>query len=132
MEYPSQPSTLSVFFRAPQASGVHLARSHSVWSPSRHYTVDDYCLGCLKWYGSVRQVQQHLKHSGSCLLRLCQVIAPLDTTSIRTVEAKEVARQNKICRSDWSQFQSRSQQAVVYEPKIPTAQERTEGLDFSR
>ena len=77
-------------------------------------------------------MQQHLKHSGSCLLRLCQVIAPLDTTSIRRVEAKEVARQNKICRDDWSQFQSRSQQAVVYGPKIPTAQERTEGLDFSR
>ena len=54
--------------------GVHLARAHGILSPSRHFAFDVCCHSCHRWYGSVRQVQQHLKHSGNCLIRSCQVL----------------------------------------------------------
>ena len=56
---------------------AHLARAHRIYSPSRHYTVSPACLACLRWYGSVKQSQQHLKCSSKRLLRVVHLIPPL-------------------------------------------------------
>ncbi|CAE7695610.1 unnamed protein product [Symbiodinium sp. CCMP2456] len=47
-------------FKLRKHLGVHLARSHAILSPSRHFAYDVYCISCHRWYGTVRQVQQHL------------------------------------------------------------------------
>ena len=91
--------------------GVHLARAHRILSPSRHYAFDVYCHSCHRWYGSVRQVQQHLKHSGTCLMRVCQVLPALTADQIREVEGPEVSRAKQVAKGNWQAFQGFSSRA---------------------
>ncbi|CAE7805943.1 unnamed protein product [Symbiodinium microadriaticum] len=110
--------------------GVHLARAHGILSPSRHFAFDVYCHGCHRWYGSVRQVQQHLKQSGPCLLRVCQVLPALSVEQIREVEGPEVAKAKQIAKGNWQAFEGFSSRTHMVGPPLPTFSERCQDLDF--
>ena len=110
--------------------GVHLARAHGVLSPSRHFAFDVYCHGCHRWYGSVRQVQQHLKQSGPCLLRVCHVLPALSVEQIRDVEGPEVAKAKQVAKGNWQAYEGYSSRTHMFGPPLPTFSERCQDLDF--
>ena len=110
--------------------GAHLARTHKVWSPARHFTLDVFCHSCHKWYGSVAQVTNHLKRSSDCLWRACHLFRPLSTEEIRQVEFSEKRVSKKISQGCWSLFKGVQQQSVYFGPRLPTAEERLQGADF--
>ena len=110
--------------------GVHLSRAHGILYPSRHYAFDVYCHSCHRWYGSIRQVQQHLKHSGSCLLRVCQVLPALTAEQIREVEGPEVSKAKQVAKGNWQAFEGFSSRSHMFGPPLPTFAERCQDLDF--
>ena len=110
--------------------GAHLARTHKVWSPARHFALDVFCHSCHKWYGSVAQVANHLERSSDCLWRACHLFEPLSTEEIRRVESSEKRASKKISQGCWSLFRGVQQQSVYYGPRLPTAEERLQGADF--
>ena len=110
--------------------GAHLARTHKVWSPARHFTLDVFCHSCHKWYGSVSQVANHLKRSSECLSRACQLFPPLSTEEIRQVESSEKRASKRISQGCWSLFKGVQQKSVYVGPRMPTATERLQGVDF--
>ncbi|CAE7152129.1 unnamed protein product, partial [Symbiodinium necroappetens] len=101
-------------FRLRKHLGAHLARTHKVWSPSRHYTLAEYCHSCHKWYGSASQVAQHLKQSDACLWRLCHLFPPLDDNQIAQVEGEEKSRQRLLKNGHWNAFVGVGQRALFY------------------
>ena len=110
---------------------AHLAKAHRVYSPSRHFTLTPACLACHKWYGSIKQSQQHLKCSPGCLSRVVHLMSPLSYEQILELEAPEKAAARKIQRGDWSHFSARApptKAPVTCGPRIPTADERLQGL----
>ena len=136
-EPPPQPVPLPFACHACNASfplrkhlGVHLARAHGIISPSRHYTFDVYCHACHRWFGTIRQVQQHLKHSGSCLLRVSQVLPALTLPEVRELEKPEVAQAKKVAQGSWRAYTGHSQRTLMYGPPLPTFEERCLDLDF--
>ncbi|CAE7432948.1 unnamed protein product [Symbiodinium sp. CCMP2456] len=117
-------------FRLRKHLGAHLARTHRVWSPSRHFTMAEYCHGCHRWYGSASQVAQHLKQSDSCLWRLCHVFPPLNDEEIAQVESEEKKRQRLLKGGQWTAYVGVGQRALFYGPLTPTAEERLGQVDF--
>ena len=110
--------------------GAHMAKSHGVWSPARHFALDKYCHACLRWYGSVQQVQLHLKRSDACLLRLVSLFPPLTKDQVRQVEAPEVIREHKLRQGQWTSYRAVAQTLQVFGPPMPTAAERVQDMDF--
>ena len=117
-------------FRLRKHLGAHLARTHRIWSPSRHYTLDVYCHACHRWYGSAAQVGQHLKHSDACLLRMCHLFPPLTNDEIAQVEGAEKAKSRLLRSGDWTVYEGVRQRATFFGPFTPTAEERLGGVDF--
>ncbi|CAE7570946.1 tyrP-A [Symbiodinium necroappetens] len=106
---------------------VHLARSHQVYAPARHFAISNVCTACLKFFPDVRQVQQHLKYSTTCLKRCLYLHAPLTYAQIRGLEAPRSKREAKVAHGNWKEFTgiprgSRAPQA--YGPLLPTSEER--------
>ena len=109
---------------------VHWARRHGIWSPSRHFAFGDFCLACNRFYGDVRRVQFHLKSRDSCLRRMCYLVPPLTTEQIRTAELTAVQRERLLRGGKWETFRGTGPSLFVFGPKLPTADERLQGLDF--
>ncbi|CAE7236658.1 unnamed protein product, partial [Symbiodinium necroappetens] len=109
--------------------GVHLARSHNIVAPARHFSPFAYCLACHKYYGLPVRVQQHLKSSAKCLRRLASVIPPLSLAEIAEVEAegKFLLRRQKA--GHWKDLQVHRPGTVALGPLIPLRQERVPALD---
>ncbi|CAE7293862.1 unnamed protein product [Symbiodinium sp. KB8] len=110
--------------------GAHQAKSHGIWSPARHFALDTYCHACHRWFGTVRQVQTHLKRSGTCLLRLAHLFPPLTKVQVRQVEAPELAISKRLQQGHWTAYKAVTQTAQVLGPLTPTAEERLGHVDF--
>ena len=107
---------------------VHLARSHRVFSPARHFALGNTCTACLKVFPNVRQVQQHLKHSDWCLLRCLHLHAPLEYEQFRALEVACQASEAKVAKGNWKAFTGlrRTAKALqAFGPPMPTAAEKT-------
>ena len=107
---------------------AHLARTHLVFSPTRHYALHNVCTACLKVFPGVIQVQQHLKHSSNCLSRCVFFPPPLTYEQFKTLEEPARVQTAKIARGEWRAFRglartTRAQQS--FGPRLPTAAERT-------
>ena len=93
-DHPFMCSLCGASFALRKHLGAHQAKSHGIWNPARHYALDVYCHSChrwIRWFGSVRQVQAHLKRSDGCLSGLAHLFQPLTKDQVRQVEAQEVA-----------------------------------------
>ena len=63
-------------------------------------------LPCMpRWYGSVSQVGQHLKHSDACLWRLCHLFPPLSDDEIRQVERTEKTQKRLLRAGEWTAYE---------------------------
>ena len=117
-------------FRLRKHLGAHLAKTHRVWSPSRHFTLDVYCHACHRWYGSTSQVGQHLKQSDACLWRLCHLFPPLNDAEIAQVEKDDKTKARLLRAGEWTAFAGVRQRTVYYGPLTPTAEERLGSVDY--
>ncbi|CAE7285274.1 unnamed protein product, partial [Symbiodinium sp. CCMP2456] len=108
--------------------GVHLARTHQVISPSRHFAPVEHCLACMRHYGCVQRVQQHLKQSAKCLLRAAHVIPPLSLSDVRQAESLAKSQAARIKKGAWREYVPPCAAALAYGPRIPTGPERLTGL----
>ena len=109
---------------------AHMARSHKIWSPARHFSVGPFCLSCHRWLKDAKAVQLHLKRHDECLRRSYMVIPPMTTADIRQAEADAVQAERQLRRGKWSVFRGPAPATTVYGPCLPTAEERLSGLDF--
>ena len=117
-------------FKLRKHLGAHLARTHKIWSPARHYALDRYRHACHAWLSNIKQVQFHLKRHDRCLRRLLYLFPPLTTDEIRQVEREDTARERSLKKGQWASFQGASQTAAYFRPLTPTAEERLGDLDF--
>ena len=109
---------------------AHLARTHHVYSPARHFAISEVCQGCLRQYSDVVQAQQHLKRSPGCLLHCLRSFRPLTIEEIRVLEAPVRASAQAIRKGKWQVYQAKGpprRVPVVYGPRIPTGQDRLDG-----
>ncbi|CAE7041785.1 unnamed protein product [Symbiodinium sp. CCMP2592] len=104
--------------------GVHLARTHSVLSPSRHFAPVTHCLACLKHYGTVARVQMHLRSRPQCLWRCAHLFAPMDHDTIQQVEKSDREAAKRLRLGSWKTFTAPCQSAFLHGPLLPTADER--------
>ena len=108
---------------------AHLAKTHQVYSPARHYALSNTCSACLRMYPNIKQAQQHLKSSPSCLRRCLYLHPPLTPSQFRTLEAPEVLRAKRVLKGQWKSYQGLQPSAralQVYGPRMPTAAERSD------
>ena len=110
---------------------AHQARAHRQFSPARHFTLTEYCFSCHRFYGSIRQSQQHLKASPPCLLRLAHVFPPLTYEQILALEGPEKCAQARVQKGHWRDFNGGpppSRAPLVFGPVCPTLVERGDSL----
>ncbi|CAE7759893.1 unnamed protein product, partial [Symbiodinium necroappetens] len=109
---------------------AHLARTHQVYSPARHYAIGPACSACLRLFPDVVQAQQHLKVSGQCLQRCLYLHPPLTLEEIRILEADRQAQVKRIKQGGWSTYVAKGpprRNPVVFGPRMPTAEDRLTG-----
>ena len=116
-------------FRLRKHLGVHLARTHQVISPTRHFAPVPYCLSCHRHYGSIPRVQMHLKQKHSCLVRCMQVIPPMCWEDIVRVESAAKAAAAKVKKGSWKTYTPPCAAMSVFGPVIPTWHERCPDVD---
>ena len=109
---------------------AHMARTHRMWSPARHFACGGFCLACHRWTGDVRLIQLHLKRHDQCLRRSCQLIPPMTNEQIKAAEHDVVYRDRQLRQGKWDSFRAFGGASVMYGPRLPTADERLQGLDF--
>ena len=73
-------------FRLRKHLCLHAAKTHRLLSPARHFAITEWCTACHRFYASVGQVQQHLKHSSACLRRCVDLHPPLSAEQIQRLE----------------------------------------------
>ena len=108
--------------------GAHLAKSHGQLSPSRHFALSEYCLACHRFYHSISRVQNHLRQSRSCLLRVVHLVRPLTVAELRSVEAADKARSRKIAKGQWTAFLAAAPASIAFGPRLPLYSEAIAGL----
>ncbi|CAE7840612.1 PAP20 [Symbiodinium sp. CCMP2592] len=111
---------------------VHLARTHRIYSPARHYAISEVCTSCLRVYPDVVQAQQHLKHSTECLRRALYVHRPLTYDEILALEQPVRTHHQRLRAGKWQQFSCRGpprRAPSIFGPRAPTAEERLHGLE---
>ena len=104
--------------------GVHLARTHAVLAPARHFAPVPYCLACHRHYGKTCRVQQHLKSSDKCLLRMVHLIRPLSSDEIKEVEMPDTLARKRQRAGLWKEYEVPTARPLVFGPRIPTWTER--------
>ena len=100
-ERPYSCSRCSATFKLRKHLCVHLARTHSVLAPARHYAQQPFCISCHRYFGLVSRVQQHLKASDKCLRRAVQLMTPLSPAEIKEAEAPETASRKRQKAGHW-------------------------------
>ncbi|CAE7250421.1 unnamed protein product [Symbiodinium sp. CCMP2592] len=111
---------------------VHLARTHRIYSPARHYTTSEVCTSCMRVYSDVVQAQQHMKHSPECLRRALYVHRPLTYEEILELERPVQAYNQRLRAGQWQHFSCRGpprKTPISFGPRAPTAEERLLGLE---
>ena len=106
---------------------AHLARAHKVYSPARHFAVDDVCQACLKKFPDVIQVQVLLKRTPDCLRRCLYLFPPLTIDDIRRVESSHRDNRKAVQQGKWRQYEAKGppkRAPRIYGPRLPTAEER--------
>ncbi|CAE7870248.1 unnamed protein product [Symbiodinium necroappetens] len=106
---------------------AHMAKSHQIYSPARHFAIGPRCEACMRHYGRISQVQQHLKQSSECLLRCLFLFRPLEVDEIHQLEQPDKQNRKAVASGKWQQFRcSGPPQRVPVEfgPRLPTAAER--------
>ena len=106
---------------------AHLARTHQVYSPTRHYALGDTCSACLKVFPGVKQLQHHLKQSAQCLLTCLHLHPPLAIAQVRELEAPSRLQHQRLRNGNWRDFTGacrRSRAGQALGPRLPTAAER--------
>ena len=112
-----------------------MAKAHQLYSPARHFALSPVCASCHKLFRSVRQCQQHLKCSPSCLGRAVHLFPPLSYDQILALESPEKLAAKKLKLGLWKDFSASAPPVrvpFVQGPFLPTADERIEGLDESK
>ena len=84
--------------------GVHMARSHALVAPARLYAVTPTCVACLRYCHTLPRLQQHLKVAKPCLLRACDLMAPMTLAEVKEVEAADKAKVKALKKGDWQQY----------------------------
>ena len=110
---------------------LHLAKTHGFLSPARHFAISDTCTACGKFFGSVAQVQQHLKQQHRCLRRCCALHAPLTKAQIAALEAPAKKSAKTVKAGAWRSYVGGpppSLAPLTAGPLLPTAAERSQGL----
>ena len=106
---------------------AHLARTHQVYSPARHYALSNTCSACLRMYPNIKQAQQHLKSSPNCLKRCLYLHPPLTPLQFRALEAPAVLQAKRVLKGQWKSYQGLQPSAralQTFGPRMPTAAER--------
>ena len=101
---------------------VHLARTHQVFSPARHYALSNTCSACLRVY----------PNSPSCLERCLYLHPPLSPLQFRALEAPEILQAQRVKKGQWKAYQGLQPSAralQAFGPQMPTAADRAIGLD---
>ena len=114
-------------FRLRKHLHVHLSRTHGWLSPSRHYALSEVCQSCLKFFGTLRQTQQHLKTSSTCLRRSMWLYPPSSKAEIAIVEAPARLKAKRLRTGQWKTFEGLPPPRcapTILGPRLPTAQER--------
>ena len=108
---------------------THLANVHQLWSPARHFAVGPFCLGCHKWFHSIRRVQSHLKQTPTCLAYAAQVIEPLTQDEVRAVELPAKLIEQGLRRGAWSTHEPVAPALTYVGPLLPTQHDRLRDAD---
>ena len=116
-------------FRLRKHLGAHQAKAHGLYSPVRRFAPLPYCGSCMRWFHTVLRVQNHLKHSSACLVRLLHASSPMTMEQVREAEAAETTRRKKVAKGSWSHFQPAEPPLPVYGPRQPVFAEAIAGLD---
>ena len=108
--------------------GVHLARTHKLLSPVRHYAPTPTCGACMRFFHSVPRLHNHLKHSGPCLIRLLHTVRPLSVEEIVSAEAADKQLARKVKAGRWNEYRAALPPLPAYGPRMPTYTEAVAGL----
>ena len=136
-ESPAPPPEADLPFVCPQCNaafrlrkhlGVHMARSHNLVAPVRHFAADASCGGCSRWFHTLARVHNHLRHSVPCLVRLLHTMRPLTMLEIKEADALDKARSKKVKGGQWRAYQAALPAVPVFGPALPTYLEATQGL----
>ena len=79
---------------------AHLAKTHRIFSPARHYALGDTCSACFRVFPNVQQVHQHLKHSSACLMRCLYLHALLSLEQFRALENRCRQQSARLARGE--------------------------------
>ena len=110
---------------------AHLPHTRQIWTPARHYALDQYCHSCHTWLGSVQQVPYHLKRHDSCLRKVLYLFPPFTTAEIRQVEHAETTRERSLRQAQWAAFRYSSQTAAFYRPLTEQESEISEDVPLT-
>ena len=86
--------------------GVHLARSHQIYSPARHLAHGTTCVSCLKCYHTVARHQQHLRTTSACMLRTCLLVPCLSIEEMHEEEGTATKRAKRIRGRAWTSYEA--------------------------
>ena len=103
---------------------AHLSKTHQVLSPARHFAPVPWCLSCLTYFHTVQRVQQHLKQSSRCMLRLPHLLAPMSSADIADAEAPTRSHHSRVASGGWQHYQATAPAAKMAGPLAPTLAER--------
>ncbi|CAE7459879.1 unnamed protein product [Symbiodinium sp. KB8] len=116
-------------FRLRKHLGAHQAKAHGLYSPVRRFAPLPYCGACMRWFHTVQRVQNHLKHSSACLVRLLHVSPPMTMEQVRDAEADDTSRRKKVAKGSWTHFRPAEPPLPVCGPRQPIFAEAIAGLD---
>ena len=102
----------------------HLAKRHQCFSPVRHYAPAKHCLACLRMYGSVQAVQNHLRRSDHCLTRLAHAVAPMTAEEIHRAERDADGGRRSVAKGRWQAYVKTGPVLQMYGPPHPVFQDR--------
>ncbi|CAE7216454.1 unnamed protein product [Symbiodinium sp. CCMP2592] len=111
--------------------GVHMARSHMLVSPARHYAPTTHCLACLRHYGSVGRVQMHLKGHPQCLLRCAYLFPPMSHEDIARAEHSDAQARKRVKKGAWQTYEAPKLSTPIAGPPLPSADERQQHVDIT-
>ena len=110
---------------------AHMAKTHGCLSPARHFAPTSWCLACLGYFHSPLRVQQHLKQSSKCMLKLPWLIAPLSVSEVHAAEADCKQRAARLAKGHWQEHTATLPATRAYGPLQPTIIQRGDDEDIA-
>ena len=115
-------------FRLRKHLGVHLARTHQIFSPARHLAHGTTCVSCLKCFWTVARHQQHLRTTAACMWRTCLLVPCHSIEEMREEEGAEARIAKQLRRGAWTSCSATLPALQAQGPKPLTASEHLDLL----